>query len=276
MSLRSNTFKSILLEENFTVYYQPKYALADGKLKISGAEALLRRKRSPSLPIMPFIEDAERNNSIGQLTVFVANKIVHDMDALHGLFGEYIKTSINISPTIVNSQGDFFLVRDIFKKSKIPTKYIEFEITEGLHIKEEMSARKILLSLREDGFFLALDDFGVGLSSFHRLDYLPVTTVKLDKYFVEGIGKRKSSEIITNNVIRVAKEIGISAVAEGVEEQHQLDFVINAGYTEIQGFLLGRPMNLKQFADTIQHQSLENNDAQPHNPHQPKLATLIP
>lgn len=229
--------------EDFTVFYQPRFAiLKSGSIELVGAEALLRRRRSKDLPIQPFIEESEKNGSIRGLTSFVVETCMRDITALENKTNKKLNIAINISPVLLEDVRSIKNYISIIDESKFDKERIEFEITEGASIKNQELAKFVAIKLRDAGFGLALDDFGVGLSGFLRVDYLPLTTIKLDKYFTFGIGVRRTSELIVRNTVEIAKQLNLRTVAEGVENLEQFEFIKNAGFNEIQGFLLAKPM----------------------------------
>ena len=239
------------LADGFTVFYQPRFLVTGEKNVLIGVEALLRRSRSVTLPIQPFIQEAERTGNIVPLTYFVIRKACCDMEFIKETLGVELNLSINLSPAIFQKSQFIRRSIEIAEESISKNELLEFEITESHPIKDVRLAVSLSQDLREKGFGLAIDDFGIGLSGFLRLDLFPITTIKLDKYFVAGIGLRKTSEIIICNTIKVANDLGLNAVAEGVENKLQLDFIKNVGFKEIQGFYLGKPMPLAELINII-------------------------
>jgi EAL domain-containing protein (putative c-di-GMP-specific phosphodiesterase class I) len=152
--------------------------------------------------------------------------------------------AINISPILFADKRFVRDARQIIDAHGIPPHMIEFEITESLHVHDIDQVSKTARELMDDGFGIGIDDFGTGFSSLKYLDTIPASTLKIDRHFIEGIGKRAKCNLIAETVARLAIDAGMIAVAEGIETNEQLDAVINMGYDELQGFLLAKPMSL--------------------------------
>lgn len=121
-------------------------------------------------------------------------------------------------------------------------KRLELEITETLLHQDPDFAFKQLKTLRLAGYRLALDDFGTGYSSFDRLKYMPLDRIKIDRSFVEDIGKNSKDEAIILSIISLSHSLGIEVLAEGVETTAQEDFLKIHGCNSMQGYLRGRPV----------------------------------
>jgi len=246
---------------NFTVFYQPRFALTPGEPTMTRAEALLRRADNVDAPVFPLIAQAERDGHIGALTEFVARRVCRAINQMLWAVGFSPCISINISPALLQNKVFINNLRALIKSHSVDPQMIEFEITESCNVDDYSNARSCCDALRDDGFGLALDDFGTGLSGLRRLDMFPVSAIKLDRHFIGGIGVRQTSEIIVSTTADIARQFGITAVAEGIETEHQLNHVIRCGYQEAQGFMLARPMPLR---DLLMHLHRQDNQLQPH------------
>ena len=123
---------------------------------------------------------------------------------------------------------------------------IEFEITESALIQDEARTVAVLKQLQSRGCRISLDDFGTGYSSLSNLKRFPVQTLKIDRSFVSGIGSSKEDEAIVVAILAMAQNLGMHVVAEGVETDEQLNFLIERKCDEVQGFLVSRPVPLEE------------------------------
>jgi EAL domain-containing protein (putative c-di-GMP-specific phosphodiesterase class I) len=133
-------------------------------------------------------------------------------------------------------------VQEIARVIGIPLDYLELEVTESMLMLDFDAAMKTLSSLRGMGVKIAIDDFGTGYSSLSYLRRLPLDKLKLDQSFTRDAGENEGDMAITRAVITMAQSLNLAVVAEGVETQAQIDFLLDLGCTTVQGFLLGRPL----------------------------------
>ena len=128
------------------------------------------------------------------------------------------------------------------KKYEVKPNEIELEITETILIEDCAEVKDKLLLLRDYGLKISLDDFGTGFSSLSYLNGLPIDTLKIDKSFIDKVGKDESTRIITESIIAMVNKLGYESVAEGVETEDQFAYLKRIGCDIIQGYLLGKPM----------------------------------
>jgi EAL domain-containing protein (putative c-di-GMP-specific phosphodiesterase class I) len=155
---------------------------------------------------------------------------------------------VNLSVRQLERADIVEVVRSALEESGLPPDALELEITESVIMNAE-DAISVLKRLRELGVRLAVDDFGTGYSSLAYLKLLPINTLKIDRSFVIGIGDNLGDESIIQAVIGMARNLGLSTVAEGVETARQLEFLRHAGCNEIQGYLFGKPQPANEFLD---------------------------
>jgi len=132
-------------------------------------------------------------------------------------------------------------VRAVLQRSGLSPERLELEITESVIMNTD-NALEALAALDRLGVRLSVDDFGTGYSSLAYLKQMPIETLKIDRSFVSGIGEQQGDEAIIRTVIALARSLGLSTVAEGVETETQLDFLRREGCEQVQGFLLSRPL----------------------------------
>lgn len=229
-------------KEEFELYYQPQLDLNSNR--ITGLEALLRWK-SPELGFvspMKFIKVAEDNHFIIPLGEWVLIQACDFLSKLHKKGYNQMTVSVNIS-TIQIVQADFTdKVIRILKYFHIDPKCLELEVTESVLIESFDAINNKLQILSEMGISIALDDFGKGYSSLSYLKQLPISTLKIDKCFIDNVSVIAENKTITRHIITLGRSLGMSIVAEGVEEQEQLDYLKKYQCDKIQGYLFSKPL----------------------------------
>ena len=232
--------QNALDNHEFNVHYQPQLDIRTGK--ITGFEALLRWN-SPvlgSVSPLKFIKVAEDTHFIVPLGKMVLQNACEFLKQLNKKGYSDLTVSVNIS-ILQLLQADFIdFVNETLRKYRIKPEYLELEITESILIESFEIITPRLQSLRNNKVRIALDDFGKGYSSLNYLKQLPITTLKVDKTFIDYI-EGKSEDDFVSHIISIGKNMGMCVVAEGVENQHQLDYLIKHNCDKIQGFLFCRP-----------------------------------
>ncbi len=235
--------------EDFIPYFQPKVDLKTGQVR--GVEALARWKIGSEF-VSPgeFIPIAEESGLLIPLSNQIYQKAFQQTLILRNE-GHNIHVSVNLSPA--QFQDDYLIdnLLTIQKESGLETKFIELEITESLLVDNVEDAKAILDTLSVLGFTISIDDFGTGYSSLQYLKQLPLNTLKIDMSFVSGIGVDKNDENLVQTISLLAKQFGLSVVAEGVERQEQIDFLLAQGCDVGQGYLYGRPMDCKDISEWL-------------------------
>ena len=236
--LKENNFSE------FTMYYMP---VVDAKTsKIVGVEALIRWFSKDLGFVSPdeFIPIAESRGLFQELDLWVVEKVMLDVPALHELFGERCKVAINISAAQLGSENFFLRLMQVIQDIDVSRDYIELEITETFSATMTAQVEANLNLFKQAGFSLALDDFGAGHTSLQQLLDYPLDVIKIDKTVVDrtftGGGE------LLNGLIGFCKSQGYSVTAEGVETKEQADFLIDAGADTLQGFYFAKPQPLQE------------------------------
>lgn len=250
----TNALKTALANNEFSLMYQPQYNFE--KKKIVGFEALLRWN-SATLGFVPpnvFIPVTESTGSIVEIGYYVIDEAAKFANKLKdsGIEG---KVSVNIS-VIQLLRNDFSKrVREILGRHDVSPSQIEFEITESVMIESFEVVNRQLKKIRNLGIQLALDDFGTGYSSLTYLKKLPLSTLKIDKQFIDDILSEGEGHFFTGTIIDLANRLGFRVVAEGVEKDEQIDYLKGFGCDTIQGYWFSRPVDdvkaLDMFGDTM-------------------------
>lgn len=240
-----------LQNEEFIVYYQPKYELATDK--IIGAEALVRWQHKEKGLISPgmFIPLFEKNGFIIKLDFYV-------YEAVFKMIRNRILNKENIVPISINVSrchlGDDKFVEKLEKlvdKYQIPKEYIEIEITESIFSKEDSSAISLINDLKAHGFTISMDDFGSGYSSLNLLRKVPIDVLKIDKVFIDNSDNPERSQVIIEEIISMASKIRLKTICEGVETKVQRDFLKKAGCDMVQGFFYSKPLSYNDFKELL-------------------------
>ncbi len=240
--------RKALDKNEFELFYQPQLDLKSGK--ISGFEALIRWRNSELGFVSPqkFIGVAEATHLIIPIGEWVLKTACQFLNNLESLGFRGLTISVNIS-MLQLLQDDFAnMVIDTIEALQLNPKQIELEITESILMESyEVIAGKLKL-MRAKGIKIALDDFGKGYSSLNYLKQLPITTLKIDKSFVDTITNKKNKSL-TDLIVKIGRSMDLCVIAEGVETQEQLEYLLRHKCHKIQGFLFSKPM---QEADTIE------------------------
>ncbi len=231
-----------LHNDEFLLYYQPKVSSVSGG--IVGIEALLRWSRPekgivPPDQFIPFLEDTGLIVPVGEWvlrTACVQNKRWQDM----GLAP--IRVSVNISARQFRTESFAKSVQRILNETGLNANYLELELTENLLIDNAEAAIAIMEELKGIGVSLSIDDFGTGYSSLNYLKRFPVDYLKIDRSFIVDLTTSEKDAAITSAIAALAHNLNLGLVAEGVEENDQVDFLRAHGYQEMQGFLFSRPV----------------------------------
>ena len=229
-----------------SLHYQIK---VDGHGQPAGAEALLRWHSAEFGPVPPsqFIPLAEDTGLIVRLGEWVLREACLQAVRWRAQGVDLPSIAVNLSVKQLEHPEFMAQLAAVVEDSGWPTDRIELEITESLIMDGERAIDSLNL-LREAGFGIAIDDFGTGYSSLAYLKRLPVTALKIDRSFVDGIGRGGGDEAIIRTVVALAQRMGCTTVAEGVETEEQRRLLIEEGVDLLQGYGLGRPMGAEAFA----------------------------
>ncbi len=230
-----------LSNHELSLHYQPQFDLGTGR--ITGFEALLRWK-SPELGnVSPlrFIKIAEDTRMIIGIGNWVLESACRFLKLLNDMGYRELMISVNISIIQLLQPGFSEMVCDIIKRSGIEPQFLELEITESILMESIDSIGAELRKLDNKKVSIALDDFGKGYSSLNYLNQLPISTLKIDKSFIDFILNNKDNSL-TGQIVNLGKCMGMSVVAEGVEQQEQLEYLKAFACDKIQGYLFSRPV----------------------------------
>ena len=213
---------------------------------------VLSRWSHPSLgQISPleFISIAEDSGNILKLTQYLLAEIFARVSRWIKIYQFDKKISINITPYLLSQKSFFDDLFDLLNRYNIPPSMIELEITEETELVTSEMTLFNINECRKQGISIAIDDFGTGFSMLSYLSYFPVDCIKIDQFFIKGIGHDHRSEAILESIIHLATSLKCQIIAEGVENEQQLLFLKEHGCPVIQGFIIDRPLDLDEFED---------------------------
>jgi EAL domain-containing protein (putative c-di-GMP-specific phosphodiesterase class I) len=236
--------------DHLTVYYQPKVQVADGRLV--GFEALARWIHPTRGVIGPdhFIPLAETTRLIAPLTDHVLDRAVADR-ASWAVTGHDLTVAVNLSPLLLAHDR---LLPDLLQRLAqyhLTPENLTLEVTESAAMQNPALTLGILGRLRLRGFNLALDDFGTGYSNLAILHRMPFNELKIDQTFVTDVNENRDSRVIVGALAGLARQLGLTTVAEGVENLETWAWLRSVGVEQIQGFGIARPMPADRVVDWI-------------------------
>jgi len=159
--------------------------------------------------------------------------------------------SVNLSPAQFRHGNLPALVHQVLLETGLAAHRLVLEITEGVLIEDFEFALTVLRQLKSYGVQIAIDDFGIGYSSLSYLHTFPLDKIKIDQSFIAGYARTQRSAAIIRAVIGLGKGLNLPVLAEGVETQAQLDFLVTENCSEIQGYLLGRPQPIAHYCAAV-------------------------
>ncbi|MFV2047946.1 EAL and GGDEF domain-containing protein [Metabacillus sp. YM-086] len=236
--------RKALANEHFEVFYQPQYRL--DTREVCGVEALLRWKHPKLGMISPadFIPLAEETGLIVPIGRWVLRKVCEQHKLWKDAGLGAVPVAVNVSVRQIQDLGFVDDVKQALRDFKLDPADLELEITESIMQNIEFS-RIVLNKLKELGVKIAIDDFGKGYSSLSYLKYLPIDKIKIDKSFVDDILDSTLNGSIAKAIIEMSHTMNFSVIAEGIEEEVQLAFLLN-NFCELgQGYLLSKPLDVK-------------------------------
>ncbi|MCR4585933.1 MAG: EAL domain-containing protein [Lachnospiraceae bacterium] len=228
--------------EEFVVYYQPKYSPDTGKLK--GAEALIRWQ-SPEFGFVPpgrIIPIFEKNGFVLNIDHYMIKHVARDQKRWLDAGYKCVPVSVNVSRAHFIESDLAEQIRDMVDAEGAPHEYIEIELTESAFFDDKNALMSTIERLKSYGFAVSMDDFGSGYSSLNSLKDLALDVLKLDAEFFRGDNESDRGQIVVSEAIKLAKSLNMRVVAEGVEAKDQVDFLATQGCDMIQGYYFAKPM----------------------------------
>ncbi|KTD73005.1 EAL domain-containing protein [Legionella tucsonensis] len=251
--LESDLHNAIKNEE-FFLLYQPQFNL--DKKDLHSVEALIRwnhPERGLLLP-MDFIPLAEESGLIIPIGEWIISEVCRQIKSWHKKGMPYIRVAINITTRQLQQHNFIYTVEKILKTHLLDPQYLEFEITENVVITHR-DIIHALNQLKQLGIRIALDDFGTGNSSINYLKQLHIDCLKIDQSFIQNIAASRSDEVIIEAIISMARSFNFKVLAEGVENQKQLDFLKQQHCDEVQGYFFSKPLTSAGIEKLLKHRT---------------------
>jgi diguanylate cyclase (GGDEF)-like protein len=249
LSLESDLRKAVE-EEQFDMVYQPLVDLES--MNIVGVEALIRWNHPELGELRPdtFMPLADETGLWRAINKWVLMQTCTQASIWHGIFGRAFSVGVNLSARQFRDLNFIDELQQVMKKTGASSDIVHFEITESALMEDEEDTLRNLEGLRQLGFQVAIDDFGVGYSSLSYLRRFKVDIVKVDQSFVRDRDPERTLPIV-RSVVELARSLGMTTTAEGIETESQLQLIREAGCTLGQGFLLAEPMTASKVTDML-------------------------
>lgn len=259
MKIESGLVRAIAQNE-FEIFYQPIINMQQGV--ISKLEALLRWNQSEKeiLTAFSFIEVAERSGLIIKIGDWVCRKVISQLAIWQKEIASDIQISVNISSLQLQQPDLADKIYSYLQAHRVSPRNLIIEVTESMVIHSVEIAAQTLERFREMGIRIALDDFGMGYSSFQYLQKFPVDIIKIDRVFIHDIEENVCNNSIVSAIIAMSKKMRIGVVAEGVETEAQFKYLYRLKCEEVQGYLTGKPMSQAQIQQLLEKQKASLNN----------------
>ena len=242
------------LDQNqFSLVYQPKIDLASGD--VLGAEALIRWKHPQLGNVTPgeFIPVAERSDLIHRIFDIGLHEALEQMQRWRMAGIELPAIAVNASAANVRSDDFARSVGTIMGQLPIGSTELELEMTESLAFEDEELFTSRMRQLKAIGVRIAIDDFGTRYTGFNVLKHLPLDTMKIDQCFIRGIDRSPGMRSLCQTIVAMARQLNLQTVAEGIEEQGELDVMREIGCDGGQGYLFQRPVPADAFEEFLRN-----------------------
>jgi EAL domain-containing protein (putative c-di-GMP-specific phosphodiesterase class I) len=247
-----NALHNAIPQQQFVQYYQPQYQLENGQL--IGCETLIRWQHPLEGLIQPqrFIPLAEQNGTIHDIDFWMLETACQQGKIWHDRGLPIQRISVNMSGSHVQRENFAASVHEILKVTNFPKEHLEIEVTESFVMQRPEVGIWQLQKLYDDGISIAIDDFGTGYSSLSYLKKLPVSKIKLDRTFIIDITEDKDTLAIVRAITDLARALGKTIIAEGVETAEQAELLKQLGCEQVQGFYFAQPVDLATMTELLQ------------------------
>ncbi|MEM9633397.1 MAG: EAL domain-containing protein [Pseudomonadota bacterium] len=244
----NDEFVAAIRNGEFIPFYQPVMDIESQRLR--GCEVLMRWRRPNGMIVSPgqFMAYAENNGHIFDMTRHMMKVSSEEVGELYGENPD-LKLSINLFAGHFLDREVIADIRSIFEKSDISFQQIVVEVTERHPLEDMELARKIIAELQALGVRVALDDVGTGHGGMAYLQKLGVDIIKIDKMFIDSISSDDSSTTIVDSMVELADNLGMGIIAEGVEQEEQIERLLELGVTAAQGYYFAKPMPADEFIE---------------------------
>jgi diguanylate cyclase (GGDEF)-like protein len=238
---------SLAAERNeFELFYQPQVSLVDGRL--IGAEALIRWRHPERGLVSPveFIGVVNTSSISDRIAAWVLEMACRQARSWE-LGGHKLRVGVNLSPSQLQSPELAAQIAEILKITGLSPTLLELEVTEDILLREEENVIETFRKIQDLGVRIVLDDFGTGYASLSYLKKFPLDGLKIDKSFVLELLAGSGDAAIVSSIIGLGRQLGLTVIAEGIENRASADLLVSMGCEEAQGYFFGRPMPAEAF-----------------------------
>ena len=248
--IRQNLFRALENEE-LILFFQPQINIASGR--IVGLEALIRWRMQGEgfVPPDQFIPIAEETGLIIPIGDWVIKTAFGQLKIWNDLGYRDLRLAINVSAKQLRDRNFMVRVEQYMIEEKVAPTTIEFEITESIAFKRDTEVLDMLAEIKQSGISIAIDDFGTEYSSFMNVKMMPVDRLKIAMPFVSGIGKNEKDAAIVSSIIALSHKIGMKVIAEGVENEVEVEYLRLEKCDEIQGYYYHCPVPAERIPELL-------------------------
>ena len=249
-----NDIDNAIANRDLIVFYQPKYGIQGEKPELKSAEALIRWKHPELGMISPgdFIPLFEGNGLIQKVDHYVWSEAASQIKKWKDKFGVTVPVSVNVSRVDIYDPDLEKTLVGILEENGLTTDDMMLEITESAYADDAKGLTDVVNELRNRGFKIEMDDFGTGYSSLNMITTIPIDVLKIDMKFIRNMNKDDKSRKLVELVMDIAKFLKVPAVAEGVEDETQLEALKGMGCEIIQGYYFSKPVPADEFEQFIE------------------------
>jgi diguanylate cyclase (GGDEF)-like protein/PAS domain S-box-containing protein len=250
--------RQALLDDQLELHYQPIIQLPEKR--IAGMEALVRWRHPLKglIPPIQFIPVAEESNLIVSLGQWVLKAACRDMAAWRKQGLPSLPVSVNISARQLFENDFAVFIKQTLMDYALPAQQLELEVTENIFLESSDSVETVMNDLKDIGVGLSLDDFGTGYSSLSYLKRFRIEKLKIDRSFMAQVCHSQQDAVLVKTIIRMAQNLGMQVVAEGVETANQMEFLIEQGCELAQGFFFSKPLPLVAIQELVGRSGTHN------------------
>jgi diguanylate cyclase (GGDEF)-like protein/PAS domain S-box-containing protein len=260
-----NGLRSAIDKEEFFLVYQPQFNIASGN--ITGLEALIRWQHPERGLVMPdkFIPVAESSGLIVPIGEWVLMTACSQMTRWQQEGLLIVPVAVNVSAVQFRQEGFRELIRQVLHQTGLDPQYLELELTESLLLSNQDVMFGVLQDLKDMGLKLVIDDFGTGYSSLSYLRQFPVSKLKIDRSFIRDVAVNPDDAAIATAIVSMAKGLNLKVIAEGIENEAQLSFLMEHGCDECQGYYFSRPLSVQDATNSLRKSLLPKKEGTPAN-----------
>ena len=244
-----NDLRRAMEEQQFEVYYQPKYDIQCEPPQIRSAEALIRW-RHPELGLLgpdEFIPLFERNGQISRVDKYVWEKAARQIARWRDLYGVTMPISVNLSRVDVFDPALESILDAMLSENGLSRSVLTLEVTESAYTENADQVIRVIERLRSKGYRIEMDDFGSGYSSLNMLSSMPIDVLKMDRAFIRNIEHSEKDVRLVELILEIARSLKVPVVAEGVETEAQVQMLRKLGCALVQGYYFSRPLSAPAF-----------------------------